>query len=101
VKEHGYEAEVRNGPSYYAQEIQQEAEKKLKQMEDRLHQKEENEKALKEQMLFLSTWDPTVMTPALTDIILQSGGQNVNAHRAVLVMLLLLLLLLLLTPALT
>lgn len=85
MKEQGYESELKTGPSFHAQAVQLQAEKKLKQMEDRLHEREESERALQEQMIFLSTWDPVVMSPGYTDIILQSGGHIVNAHRAVLV----------------
>lgn len=66
------------------QVVRLEMEKKLKLVEDRLHEREESERALQEQIIFLSTWDPVVMSPGYTDIILQSGGHIVNAHRAVL-----------------
>lgn len=89
VKEQGYESELKHGPSFHAQMVQLQAEKKLKQLEDKLHEREETERALQEQMIFLSTWDPIVMSPGHTDIILQSGGHVINAHRAVLVNILL------------
>lgn len=85
VREQGYEAELKSGPSFQVQVVKQEMEKKLKLVQDRLHEKEENERALQEQLIFLSTWDPVVMSPGHTDIILQAGGYIVNAHRAVLV----------------
>uniref|UniRef100_A0A7I3ZRB8 Uncharacterized protein n=1 Tax=Physcomitrium patens TaxID=3218 RepID=A0A7I3ZRB8_PHYPA len=86
VKEQGYETELKSGPSFQVQVVRLEMEKKLKLVEDRLHEREESERALQEQIIFLSTWDPVVMSPGYTDIILQSGGHIVNAHRAVLVM---------------
>lgn len=89
VKEQGYESELKHGPSFHAQLVQLQAEKKLKQLEDKLHEREESERALQEQMIFLSTWDPIVMSPGHTDIVLQSGGHVINAHRAVLVNILL------------
>lgn len=85
VQEQGYETELKPGPSFQVQLMRLEMEKELKQLEDRLHDKEESERSLHEQMLFLSTWDPVVMSPGYTDIILQSGGHIINAHRAVLV----------------
>lgn len=66
--------------------VRLEMEKKLKQLQDRLHDTEESECSFQEQMIFLSTWDPVVMSPGYTDITLQSGGHIVDAHRAVLVM---------------
>ena len=77
--------ELKSGPSFQVQVVKLEMEKKLKLVEDRLHEKEESERALQEQLIFLSTWDPVVMSPGYTDIILQAGGYIVNAHRAVLV----------------
>lgn len=85
VKEQGYEAELKSGPSFQAQSVKLEMEKKLKLLQDRLHEKEESERSLQEQLIFLSTWDPLVMSAGYTDIVLQAGGHIVNAHRAVLV----------------
>lgn len=85
VKEQGYETELKSGPSFQVQLVKLEMEKKLKLLQDRLHEKEESERSLQEQLIFLSAWDPVVMSPGYTDIVLQAGGHIVNAHRAVLV----------------
>lgn len=53
VKEQGYEAQLRLGPSLHEQVVRLETEMKLKKMEDRLHKREKRERSLQEHGVFV------------------------------------------------
>ncbi|KAL3679936.1 hypothetical protein R1sor_022892 [Riccia sorocarpa] len=84
ITAHGFEEEIKHGPRFQAHLNAEQQERRLKELENKLKKAEEVERSLLEQIEFLQSWDPFVMSPACTDIRLQSAGHVVHAHKAVL-----------------
>lgn len=85
VKAHGFEEESKKGPRFQAVINAEQQERKMKELEKKIKKAELEESLLREQLQFLQSWDPFVMSPACTDVRLQAAGHVVYAHKAVLV----------------
>ncbi|KAG6550496.1 hypothetical protein Mapa_007970 [Marchantia paleacea] len=84
VKAHGFEEESKKGPRFQAVINAEQQERKMKELEKKIKKAEVEESLLREQLQFLQSWDPYVMSPACTDVRLQAAGHVVYAHKAVL-----------------